>query len=88
MIVFGYVSDFKWANPLIVTNLSILFCSIALTIMAECVSFSSFILVAMAFGFFIYAIISLQSIVIVYLFGLENLTDSFAYLKLFIGTVQ
>ena len=85
MIVFGYVSDFKWANPLIVTNLSILFCSIALTIMAECVFLSSFILVSAAFGFFISAIISLQSIVIVYVFGLENLADAWGLFKMFIG---
>ena len=86
MVVFGYVSDFKWANPLIVTNVSILFCGIALTIMAECASLTSFILVSATFGFFISAIISLQAIVIVYLFGLENLTDAWGLFKMFIGS--
>ena len=54
-------------------------------VMPECSSYGAFVAIAILFGFFLSAIISLQSIVVVYLFGLDNLTDAFGFLKLFIG---
>ena len=84
-VVVGFISDYKWVNSLIVTNISISLCGISVMVMPECSSYGAFVAIAILFGFFLSAIISLQSIVVVYLFGLDNLTDAFGFLKLFIG---
>lgn len=87
-IFFGYVSDFNWTNSLVITNLCIATSGIAMIAMPECSSYEAYIVVAIVYGFFISAFISLQSIVVVYLFGIENLTKTFGSLKMVIGMAQ
>jgi len=84
-VIVGYISDFKWVNAVVVTNLSLVFCGISVMVMPECGSFEQYVALAVAFGFFVSAFVSLQTIVVVDLFGLENLTEVFGFLKLFIG---
>ena len=84
-VVVGCISDFKWVNALVVTNLSIVFSGISIIVMPECESFEQYIALAVAFGFCLSASISLQTVVNVDLFGLENLTEVFGVLKFFIG---
>merc|ERR1719266_2324152 len=50
-----------------------------------CSSYWSFVVCALAFGFFVAAYISLTSIVLVDLLGLDNLTSAFGLLTLFRG---
>ena len=54
--------------------------------MSLCLNYESFVSLSILFGLSSSAMVSLQSIILIYLFGLENLTDSFAFLKLFIGS--
>ena len=82
----GFISDLPWINSLHVTNISLILCGISVIIMPVCLNYEAFILVSILFGISSASMVSLQSIVLIYLFSLENLTDSFAYLKLFIGT--
>lgn len=84
-VMVGYISDHKWINTLLVTILSMIMCGTTVIIMPESSSYGAFVALAISFGFFLSAIITLQSIDVVYLFGLGNLTDTFGYLKLFIG---
>ena len=57
-------------------------CTIAMPL---CTSYHSFVAVALAFGLFVAAYISLTSIVLVELLGLDNLTSAFGLLVLFRG---
>ena len=81
----GFVSDYQWVNCLIVTNLSLLFCGISVIILPECRTYEAFMGLAITFGFSVSAYSSLQSVVVVHLFGLENLTYALGFLKFFIG---
>ena len=53
--------------------------------MPLCYSYQAFVALAVCFGFTVSGFIALQSIVIVQLFGIENLTDAFGYLMWVIG---
>ena len=85
-IVVGFISDLPWINSLHVANISLILCGISVMIMPLCLNYESFVSLSILFGFSSSAMVSLQSIIFIYLFWLENLTDSFAYLKLFIGS--
>ena len=84
-VVAGWFSDFAWVNPLLVTNLAILLSGVCTMILPFCVSYYTFVTVALAFGFFVAAYISLGSIVLVELLGIDNLTSAFGLLTLFRG---
>ena len=84
-IIAGFISDYPWVNSVIVTNISFVLCGVSVMIMPLCLTYETFIVIAILFGFSGAASISLQSIILIYLFGLDNLTDTFGYLKLFIG---
>ena len=53
--------------------------------MPLCYSYQAFVALAVCFGFTVSGFIALQSIVIVQLFGIENLTNAFGYLMWVIG---
>ena len=86
----GFLSDYKWVNSLTLTSLSIVLCGISVLIMPECSSYEAFVALAISFGFSLSAAgsSSLQLIVVIYLFGLENLTDAFGFIRWFIGIAR
>jgi uncharacterized membrane protein (DUF106 family) len=61
-------------NSLFVTNVAILLSGVSVLCMPFCASYTSFIVVALMFGLYVAAYISLTSIVLVDLLGLDNLT--------------
>ena len=81
----GWFSDFSWVNSLFVTNMAILLSGVSVLCMPLCTTYTSFIVVALFFGLFVAAYISLTSIVLVDLLGLDNLTSAFGLLVLFRG---
>merc|ERR1711936_565533 len=85
-VLSGWVSDFEWVNSLVVTNLAILLSALCVFILPFCSSYGGFVTVALLFGFFVAAYISLTSIVLVDLLGLDNLTSAFGLLTLFRGS--
>ena len=84
-VLAGWFSDFAWVNPLFVTNVAIFLSGVCTMIMPLCTAYHSFVAVALAFGLFVAAYISLTSIVLVELLGLDNLTTAFGLLVLFRG---
>ena len=68
-----------------VTSLSLLFSGVSVIILPECMTYEAFIALAIFFGFFISAFISLQPIVVVYLFGIENLNDALGFVRFVSG---
>ena len=54
-------------------------------ILPLCATYYTFVAAALAFGFFVAAYISLTSIVLVELLGIDNLTSAFGLLVLFRG---
>lgn len=84
-VLAGWVSDFAWVNPLVMTNVAIILSAFTVAIFPLCSAYWSFTVCALAFGFFVAAYISLTSIVLVELMGLDNLTSAFGLLTLFRG---
>merc|ERR1719445_2407111 len=84
-VLAGWVSDFSWVNSLVMTNSAIILSAITVAVFPLCSSYWSFVVCALAFGFFVAAYISLTSIVLVDLMGLDNLTSAFGLLTLFRG---
>jgi MCP family monocarboxylic acid transporter-like MFS transporter 14 len=81
----GWLSDFSWVDSLLVTNFAILFSGLSTIILPFCTNYASFVTIALLFGFCVAAYISLTSIVLVDLLGLDNLTSAFGLLVLFRG---
>ncbi len=84
-MVAGWFSDFAWVDSLLVTNLAILLSGLSTIVLPFCSTYGTFVFVALMFGFFVAAYISLTSIVLVDLLGLDNLTSAFGLLVLYRG---
>ena len=84
-VIAGWISDFSCVNALLVTNLAIFFSGVSTLVLPFCTSYGAFATIALLFGFFVAAYISLTSIVLVDLLGLDNLTSAFGLLVLFRG---
>ena len=84
-MIAGWISDFSCVNALLVTNLAIFFSGVSTLVLPFCTSYGAFATIALLFGFFVAAYISLTSIVLVDLLGLDNLTSAFGLLVLFRG---
>merc|ERR1719412_1926804 len=84
-VISGWISDFSWVNSLVVTNTAIIFSALTVFLFPFCSSYASLTVMALLFGFFVAAYISLPSIILVDLLGLDNLTSAFGLLTLFRG---
>src|SRR5439155_19485325 len=69
-------------------NLCILFSGLCVACVPFCYSFASYVVVAIFFGLFVSGYISLTSIILVDLLGLDNLTNAFGLLILFRGAAS
>ena len=68
-VLAGWFSDFSWVNSLLVTNIAIFLSGVSVFVLPLCNSYGLFVFVALMFGFFVAAYISLTSIVLVDLLG-------------------
>merc|ERR1719412_2082817 len=84
-VISGWISDFSWVNSLVVTNTAIILSALTVFLFPFCTSYASLTVMALLFGFFVAAYISLTSIILVDLLGLDNLTSAFGLLTLFRG---
>jgi len=87
-IISGYMSDFRWVDSLFVVNCSLILSSICVFIFPLVTTFPSFVVLGLLFGLFIAAYISLTSIVLVDVMGIENLTSAFGLLTMFRGAAS
>ncbi|XP_054270039.1 monocarboxylate transporter 4 isoform X2 [Macrosteles quadrilineatus] len=81
----GWVADFPWVNSLLLNNLSLVVTTIAVFCFPLCTTYTQYVIVSVVFGLSISAYISLTSIILVDLLGLDKLTNAFGLLILFRG---
>lgn len=81
-LLFGWLSDLPQINCLLLNNLSLCLSGVAVVLMPFCSSYSTTVAACMIFGLIVAAYILLTSIILVELFGLDNLTNSFGLLSL------
>ncbi|XP_014278918.1 monocarboxylate transporter 9 isoform X4 [Halyomorpha halys] len=81
----GWIADFPSVNSLFLNNMSLVVATIAVSATPLCKSFTAYVIMAIFFGLAISAYISLTSIILVDLLGLDKLTNAFGLLILFRG---
>ncbi|KAL5004781.1 hypothetical protein ScPMuIL_018237 [Solemya velum] len=84
-VTFGWLSDKPWVNRLVLYSTSLLICGIATAFSPFGDSYAFLVGVACVFGLFIGVYVSLTSVVLVDLLGLDKLTNSFGLLLMFQG---
>ncbi|KAL8586249.1 hypothetical protein ACOMHN_003764 [Nucella lapillus] len=85
-VVFGFMADLKWVNRLMLYNTALTICGLA-TALSPFVggNYELLMTYAAVFGIFIGVYVSLTSVVLVDLLGIDLLTNSFGLLLLFQG---
>jgi len=81
----GYISDFSWVDSLFVTNISFFLTGICIFIFPFLNSFTEYIILCLIFGLCIASLVTLTSIVLVDVLGIERLTSAFGILIMFRG---
>lgn len=84
-VVCGYVADFPSVNSLFLNNICLLVCTVSVFLTPLCASYGAYITISVFFGLAVSGYISLTSIILVDLLGLEKLTNAFGLLILFRG---
>ena len=81
----GYISDFSWVDSLFVTNVSFFLTGVCIFIFPFLNSFTEYIILSLIFGLCIASLVTLTSIVLVDVLGIEKLTSAFGILIMFRG---
>ncbi|XP_050497634.1 monocarboxylate transporter 3 isoform X2 [Diabrotica virgifera virgifera] len=84
-LVCGYIADFPQVNALFVNNCCLIISTIAVALTPLCHTYGLYVTVSIFFGIAVSGYISLTSIILVDLLGLEKLTNAFGLLILFRG---
>ena len=87
-VIVGAFVDLPWVSSLIVTNISLIMSGLCILAFPFCHSYGLFIVVALLLGLSVSAFISLASIVMVELLGLDALTSSFGMLRFCTGVAS
>ncbi|KAJ8962273.1 hypothetical protein NQ318_018252, partial [Aromia moschata] len=81
----GYFADFPSVNALLVNNICLLISTVSVAMVPFCNTYILYIVMAIFFGIAVSGYISLTSIILVDLLGLDKLTNAFGLLILFHG---
>ncbi|XP_063225633.1 monocarboxylate transporter 7 isoform X2 [Bacillus rossius redtenbacheri] len=84
-VVCGYIADFPWMDSLLLNNICLLLSTVAVASTPFCTTYTTYMIMAIFFGIAISGYISLTSIILVDLLGLDKLTNAFGLLILFRG---
>lgn len=84
-VVAGWIADRPWADAIHINNTSLVLAGAVTILCPFCTGMGFLALFSVGFGLFTAAFLSLRSIVLVELIGLERLTSSFGLLILFQG---
>ncbi|XP_013138060.1 PREDICTED: monocarboxylate transporter 4 [Papilio polytes] len=84
-IACGAVADLPRVDALLLNNICLVIATISVALTPFCSSYGAYVAVAIAFGIAISGYISLTSIILVDLLGLDKLTNAFGLLILFRG---
>ncbi|KAK9304048.1 hypothetical protein QLX08_004432 [Tetragonisca angustula] len=81
----GYIADFPQVDSLLLNNICLIISTVAVAAIPFCHSYPAYIIMSILFGIAISGYISLTSIILVDLLGLDKLTNAFGLLILFRG---
>ncbi|XP_012273291.1 monocarboxylate transporter 3 isoform X2 [Orussus abietinus] len=81
----GYVADFPQVDSLLLNNICLIISTVAVAATPFCHTYAAYIVMSIFFGIAISGYISLTSIILVDLLGLDKLTNAFGLLILFRG---
>ncbi|CAG9824026.1 unnamed protein product [Phaedon cochleariae] len=84
-IACGYFADFPQVNALFVNNVCLIISAVAVSLTPICHTYGFYIAISIMFGIAVSGYISLTSIILVDLLGLDKLTNAFGLLILFRG---
>ncbi|XP_014098759.1 monocarboxylate transporter 14 [Bactrocera oleae] len=84
-VICGYVADFPKVDSLFLNNVCLLISTVAVTLTPLCSTYGAYVTMSIFFGIAISGYISLTSIILVDLLGLDRLTNAFGLLILFRG---
>lgn len=84
-IACGWVADFPWMDSLLLNNVCLIIATISVGLTPFATSYAAFVGIAIFFGLAVSGYISLTSIILVDLLGLDKLTNAFGLLILFRG---
>ncbi|XP_017486477.1 PREDICTED: monocarboxylate transporter 4 [Rhagoletis zephyria] len=84
-VICGYVADFPSVDSLLLNNVCLLVSTVAVSLTPLCSSYGAYVTMSIFFGAAISGYISLTSIILVDLLGLDKLTNAFGLLILFRG---
>ncbi|XP_023030016.1 monocarboxylate transporter 14 [Leptinotarsa decemlineata] len=84
-IIFGYIADSPKVDSFLVNNLCLIICAISVALTPFCHTYATYVMVAVGFAIGISGYISLTSIILVELLGLDKLTNAFGLIILFRG---
>lgn len=84
-VIFGYIADFPSVNSLLLNNLCLVVCTLSVGAIPLCLNYFHYVIIAVLFGTAVSGYISLTSIILVDLLGLDKLTNAFGLLILFRG---
>ncbi|XP_013779101.1 monocarboxylate transporter 12-like [Limulus polyphemus] len=84
-VIFGYLSDKNWMNRLWLYSYSLIICGISTASSSLCNTYILMAVYAATFGATTGAYISLTSVILVDLLGLDTMTSTFGLLLVFIG---
>ncbi|XP_023233486.1 monocarboxylate transporter 12-like isoform X1 [Centruroides sculpturatus] len=84
-VALGYLSDRKWVNRLFLYNASLTICGLATAFSCYCTTYTTLVIYSAIFGGTAGAYVSLTSVILVDLLGLEKLTNAFGLLLVFEG---
>ncbi|XP_026274711.1 uncharacterized protein LOC113203957 isoform X4 [Frankliniella occidentalis] len=84
-VVCGWIADFPSVDSLLLNNLCLIVATLSVAAVPLCTTYYCYVAVAIFFGLSISGYISLTSIILVDLLGLDKLTNAFGLLILFRG---
>ncbi|XP_018905157.2 uncharacterized protein [Bemisia tabaci] len=81
----GFIADFPWVDSLLLNNICLIICTLSVAAVPICSTYVHYIIMCVFFGLAVSGYISLTSIILVDLLGLDRLTNAFGLLILFRG---
>ncbi|KAJ8911076.1 hypothetical protein NQ315_015248 [Exocentrus adspersus] len=84
-IVCGYITDLPQVNALLVNNVCLVIATLSVGAIPLCQTYSAYVVAAVCFAIAVAGFISLSSIILVDLLGLDRLTSAFGLLTFFRG---
>ena len=87
-VAMGYVGDRSWSSPMLIYNVSMVFCGLSIIVMPFLSNYWFLAAAAATFGLFISANYALTSVILVELISLEMFSKAYGVLLLIQGVAN